>query len=137
LRRGLWLKANMAQSSWDPISMAGYSGMHLSSLAMQGNKNRRRIAVQAGKGINRDHTSKISNTSQAPVAHTYKPSYLEDWDQEDHGLRPAWANSLWSPISKITRARAGAVAQVVRCLPSKYEASSLNPSTTKRKKKKK
>jgi hypothetical protein len=32
------------------------------------------------------------------VAHTCKPSYLRDWDQ-DHSMRPSWANSLWNPIS--------------------------------------
>jgi hypothetical protein len=36
------------------------------------------------------------------------------WDQEDHGLKPAWANSSWDPISKITRAKGtGGVAQEV------------------------
>jgi hypothetical protein len=28
---------------------------------------------------------------QVPLDHTSNPSYLEGWDQEDHGLRPAWA----------------------------------------------
>jgi hypothetical protein len=27
---------------------------------------------------------------QAPVAHTYKPSYSGDGDQEDGSSRPAW-----------------------------------------------
>jgi hypothetical protein len=27
------------------------------------------------------------------VAHTYNPSYLEDWDQEDCGLKAAQASS--------------------------------------------
>jgi hypothetical protein len=30
---------------------------------------------------------------------------LGGWDQEDCGSRPAWANSLQNPMSKITRAR--------------------------------
>jgi hypothetical protein len=38
--------------------------------------------------------------SQAPVAHAYNPSYLGGRDQEDHGLKPAQANSLQDPISK-------------------------------------
>jgi hypothetical protein len=39
------------------------------------------------------------------MAHTCNPSYLGGWDWEDRGLRPTWANSLWYPISKITRAK--------------------------------
>jgi hypothetical protein len=35
------------------------------------------------------------------VAHTYNPSYLEGRDQEDHSLKPAQANNLRDPISKI------------------------------------
>jgi hypothetical protein len=43
--------------------------------------------------------------SWAPMAHVCDPSYLGGRDREDHGLRPAWANSLQDPISKITRAK--------------------------------
>jgi hypothetical protein len=32
--------------------------------------------------------------SQAPMAHTCNPSYLDGRDQQDHGLKPAWANWL-------------------------------------------
>jgi hypothetical protein len=32
-------------------------------------------------------------TYQAPVAHACNPNYLGSRDQEDHGLKPAWANS--------------------------------------------
>jgi hypothetical protein len=35
------------------------------------------------------------------LAHACNPNYLGDWDQEDHALRPAWANSLRDLISKI------------------------------------
>jgi hypothetical protein len=64
---------------------------------------------------------------QAPVTHTCNPSCLEGWDQEDHGLKPASANSLQDPISKITRAKwTGGVAQVVQCLLCKCEALSSN-----------
>jgi hypothetical protein len=42
---------------------------------------------------------------QVLVAHTYNPSYLEGLDQENCGSRPAQANSLQHPISKITRAK--------------------------------
>jgi hypothetical protein len=47
------------------------------------------------------------------MAHAYDPSYSGGRDQEDHGSKPAWANSLWDPILKkpITKNRAGGVAQ--------------------------
>jgi hypothetical protein len=32
------------------------------------------------------------------VAHTYNASYLEDWDQVDHGSKPDCANSWQDPI---------------------------------------
>jgi hypothetical protein len=40
--------------------------------------------------------SKNKKASQAPVAHTYNPSYSGGRDQEDLGLKPSqhWANSL-------------------------------------------
>jgi hypothetical protein len=44
-----------------------------------------------------------NNTSrpcQAPVAHACNPSYSGDSDQEDHGLKPAQANSSRDPIWK-------------------------------------
>jgi hypothetical protein len=37
---------------------------------------------------------KFTITCQVLVAHACNPSYSEGKDQEDHGLRPAWANSL-------------------------------------------
>jgi hypothetical protein len=40
----------------------------------------------------------ILKQSQAPVAHTYNPSYLEGWDCEDHGYRQAEVNSLWDHL---------------------------------------
>jgi hypothetical protein len=36
----------------------------------------------------------------ALVAHAYNPSYSGGRDQEDHGLKPAWANSSQDPILK-------------------------------------
>jgi hypothetical protein len=46
-------------------------------------------------------------------------------------LKSAWANSSRDPIFKIPNTtRAGGVAQVVECLPSKCEALSSNASTT-------
>jgi hypothetical protein len=34
------------------------------------------------------------------VAHACNPSYSGGRDQEDCGLKPAWANRSWDPISK-------------------------------------
>jgi hypothetical protein len=34
------------------------------------------------------------------VVHICNPSYLGGRDQEDHGLKPAWTNSLQEPILK-------------------------------------
>jgi hypothetical protein len=52
--------------------------------------------------------SKIMKSSQTPMAHTCNPSYLGGWDQEeDRCWRPPWTNSLWDPISKITKAKNG------------------------------
>jgi hypothetical protein len=44
-------------------------------------------------------TSKVI-PSQPPVAHTYNPRYSGDSDQEDHCLKPVWANSLQDPVLK-------------------------------------
>jgi hypothetical protein len=48
-----------------------------------------------------------------PVAHTCNPSYSEGRDQEDHGLKPAEANSSQDPIlekkKNPTQNRAGGV----------------------------
>jgi hypothetical protein len=72
-----------------------------------------------------------------PGAHGSRPSYSGDRDQEHHGSRPVWANSLGDPISKISNThtkRAGGVTQVVVCLSSKHEALNSKPSTAKKKK---
>jgi hypothetical protein len=62
------------------------------------------------------------------VAHACNPSYSEGRDQEDHGSRPAQANSLRDPILKNpTQKGAGVLAQVVEYLSSKYEHLSSNP----------
>jgi hypothetical protein len=46
------------------------------------------------------------------VAHACNPSYSGGRDQEDHGLKPAQANSLRDPISKNpSQKMAGGVAQ--------------------------
>jgi hypothetical protein len=36
----------------------------------------------------------------SPMADTCNPSYSRGRDQEDHGLKLAWANSSWDPILK-------------------------------------
>jgi hypothetical protein len=50
-----------------------------------------------------------SKISWAPVAHTCNPSYSGCRDQEDRGLKPAWANSSGRPyLQKYpTQKRAG------------------------------
>jgi hypothetical protein len=59
-----------------------------------------------------------------PVAYLCNPSYSGGRD-EDCGSKLARANSSPDPISKILNPkRAGRVAQVVECLPSKYNALS-------------
>jgi hypothetical protein len=49
-------------------------------------------------------------------AHTCNPSYLGGRDQEDHGSKPTWANSVGDPIFKKKKSHkkgAGGVAQDV------------------------
>jgi hypothetical protein len=60
------------------------------------------------------------------VAHAYNPSYSGGRDQEDCGLKPAWANSLQDLILKKTDHKKGL----------KVLALSSNPSTAKIKNKK-
>jgi hypothetical protein len=67
---------------------------------------------------------------QALMAHFYNPSYLGGRDQEDQGLKPAQANSLWDPSLKIPNTkRAGGVAPGV--------GPEFKPQYHKKKKKKK
>jgi hypothetical protein len=40
-----------------------------------------------------------SACGQVLVAHAYNPSYLEGWDQEDHGSKPAGRWGKLDPIS--------------------------------------
>jgi hypothetical protein len=52
---------------------------------------------------------------QVPVAHACNPSYSRGRVKEDHGLKPAWANSSQELILKIPNMkRAGGVAQGIR-----------------------
>jgi hypothetical protein len=43
----------------------------------------------------------------APVGHICNPSYSGDRDQENHGLKPAWANSVQDLISKMQNTNQG------------------------------
>jgi hypothetical protein len=43
----------------------------------------------------------------ALLAHTCNPSYLGGRDQENHGLKLAWANSSQDPILKISNTKQG------------------------------
>jgi hypothetical protein len=71
---------------------------------------------------------KKSTVGWAPMAHACNPSYSGRREQEDHSSKPAWANSLQNPISKIPNTkRAGGVAQGV--------GSELKPWYHKKKKK--
>jgi hypothetical protein len=64
------------------------------------------------------------------VAHSCNPSYSGGRDQEDHGSKPAQANSLQDPISKtFHKNRAGGVAQ--------SEGPEFKPQYWKKNKKKK
>jgi hypothetical protein len=73
--------------------------------------------------------------SRAPEAHTYDPSYLGGWDQEDCSWRLAQANGFWDPPSpKINRAKwNGGVAHAVEHLLCKHEALGSNTCPIKKK----
>jgi hypothetical protein len=68
------------------------------------------------------------NSRQALVAHICNPSYSGGRDQEDHGSKPVWANSLWDYILKIHITKKGLVEWL------KIQALSANPTITKKKK---
>jgi hypothetical protein len=66
------------------------------------------------------------------VAQAYNPSFSGGRDQEDGGSSQLQSNNSKDPILKIPNAkRAGGMAQVVECQPSKCEALSSNPNTTR------
>jgi hypothetical protein len=65
----------------------------------------------------------------ALVAHAYNPSYSGGRDQEDHGLKPAWANSSQDPILKKKKIRKKGLVEWL-----KVKALSSNPITAKKKK---
>jgi hypothetical protein len=49
------------------------------------------IGVSTSKKKKRTTKKKYQN--KKPVAHAYNPNYSGGRDQEDHSLKPAWANS--------------------------------------------
>jgi hypothetical protein len=61
-----------------------------------------------------------------PVAHTCNPSYTGGRDQEDHGLKPAQANSLKDPILKNPISKIGLLEWL------KVKALSSSPSTSQK-----
>jgi hypothetical protein len=69
-----------------------------------------------------------------PLAHACNPSYSGGSRFE---VSPGQIVRETLSQKYPTQKRAGKVAQVVERLPSKYEALSLNPNTTKKKKNKK
>jgi hypothetical protein len=70
------------------------------------------------------------------MAHVCNPIYSGGRDQEDLGLKPAWANTSRPYLKKTHyKKRADGVAQEVECLPSKREDLSSNSITAKGKKK--
>jgi hypothetical protein len=64
---------------------------------------------------------------QVPVAHTYNPSYSWSRDQEDHSLKPSWANNSWDSISKKPITEKGLAESL------KVKALSSSPSPAKKK----
>jgi hypothetical protein len=74
------------------------------------------------------------------VAPACNPSYSGSRDQEGHSSKPAQADSSWDLSQKYptqknkNKNRAGEVAQVAVCLPSKHEALSSNHQKSKKKK---
>jgi hypothetical protein len=95
-----------------------------------------------------DHTQcrRILMLKKKNTDHTCNPTYSGGRNQEDRSSKPAWANISRDPVLKMsntyththththTKTRAGGVAQAIECLPSKYEALSSKPSTTREKK---
>jgi hypothetical protein len=60
------------------------------------------------------------------VAHAYNPSYSRGRAQEEHGSKPAWANSLQYPKIKIYKKKKKRAGEGL-----KVKALSSNPSTAK------
>jgi hypothetical protein len=72
--------------------------------------------------------------SQVPVAHAYNPSYSGGRVQENHSLKPAWANSSRDPILKNPSHKnmAGRVAQGEGPELQKKKKKNCGPSAAKK-----
>jgi hypothetical protein len=71
----------------------------MSAIGVYENKELEKLLTANTNGILRtlkpdEVTIRRGMGSQTPVAHTCNPSYSGGRDQEDGGLKPAWANSL-------------------------------------------
>jgi hypothetical protein len=71
------------------------------------------------------------NSSWEQVAHTCNPSYSGGRDQEDHGSKPALANSLRDPISKKPITKKKKAIRMAQCggpeFRSQYQKKKQNP----------
>jgi hypothetical protein len=77
--------------------------------------------------------TELRDSKPEPVAHACNSRYLGGRDQEDHGLKPAWANSSWKSISKMPNPKkewwSGSSGRVPA---SKLETLNSNHNTIKR-----
>jgi hypothetical protein len=71
------------------------------------------------------------------MAHDCSPNYSSGRNQEDNDSKPRGAVCKTLCQKYLTQNRACGVAQVVECLPSRYESLSSNPSIVTKKKKRK
>jgi hypothetical protein len=67
------------------------------------------------------------------VVHAVILNYSGGRDQEEYGLKTAWANSSTYTNTNTQKNQAGDMAQVVEHLPSKGEAQHSNSSAAKKK----
>jgi hypothetical protein len=107
------------KSSGDPhLEGQSWAWWHMPVIpATAGSINRRTAYSPVWAKKQWDPFSKITRakTADGDWNHICNPSYLGGRDQEDHSLKPAWANSSLDPISKKSpsykKKRAGGVAQ--------------------------
>jgi hypothetical protein len=62
---------------------------------------------------------------QAPVAHTYNPSYSGGRDQEDHGSKPVRANSSQHYLEKILHTHKKKVGRVAQGISPEFKPQYL------------
>jgi hypothetical protein len=73
---GGWSGKSLIAMRWLPNNQSGQKVLKTPVIPGTARSINRRIAVQAGLGINRDPISKLTNASRPPVAHVYIPNYL-------------------------------------------------------------